>query len=838
MRAPGALDEMVDGTGQFRQHWRRILDPLFGLGREALAERARLLQLAFAEEGFASLLPGTRSVNWHCDPIPPPLSGAEFAMLEAGLEQRARLLQAILADVYGPQNLLAEGAIPPPVVFANPAFLRPCCSPEGLQGGSPLLQFYAADLVRGPEGTWRVLADRTAGAAGAAYALENRQMLTRIFPELFQSQEIWRITPFFETWQQALQRLAPEDSINPGVALLTSGHKDPAWFEHVLLARELSCRLVEAGDLTVRGGRVFLKTLRGLEPVDVLLRRQDGRTIDPLELGGSAGSGVPGLLDAARDGAVRIVNDPGAGFAEAPALSAFLPDLCLRLLGEQLRMPSLLTLWLGDPRAREIVTGDFSNWLIRPALDGTVAPVDAAELSGAGQDKLASRIAAAPWQFAATASVPPSVIPSVAKRGLEPRRLVLRLFLLFDGGRWHAMRGGLARALSDDDLLAGPLPSNATSKDVWVLVEDEDRIVSQPFVPVPPLPIRRTQGDLPARVAEDFFWFGRYLERLESAARLQRATLGRLGSPGPMPRERAELHVLMACLVHTGLVSRESTLGPGTQALRESLVRTASEDGPVALLLGDVARLAEQLRDRLTGEMYVAIVQSLRGIDEAFQQVGPASDPRSLDRLLHAMTAVLRFASTVAGLSAENMVRGGGRLFLDLGRRLERAARVATQVGFALEPQGAATQPGHIEAGLRLALELRDSTITYRSRYLTVVQPAPALDLILADEDNPRALAFQLTALRDLLTEIAGGTRTLLARAAADLLEETRAAVLSVASARHQEEAAMKLPPKLRAIEDKVSALSDRITRQYFDLLPTAHSLGVAADPLRIRGVA
>ncbi|MBV8401327.1 MAG: circularly permuted type 2 ATP-grasp protein, partial [Acetobacteraceae bacterium] len=638
MRPPGPLDEMVDGSGRFRAHWRRVLDPLFGLGREALAERARLLQVAFEEEGFASLLPGARSVDWHCDLIPVPIPGAEFARLEAGLAQRARLLQAILADVYGPQNLLAEGALPPSVVYANPAFLRPC-RVSGHEGRSaPFLHFYAADLVRGPDGTWRVLADRTDTPTGAAYAIENRRMLGRFFPELFRTQEIWRVLPFFETWQTVLQRLAPEQRANPGVALLTPGHKDPAWFEHVLLARELSCRLVEAGDLTVRSGRVFLKTLRGLDPIDVLLRRNDGRSIDPLELGFHRVSGIPGLLDAARDGAVHIVNDPGAGFAEAPALAAFLPDLARRLLGEQLMMPSVLTLWLGDPRVRAVVINDLAKWLIRPALDGTVAPVIASELSRTGQEKLVGKMAAVPWQFVATASVPPSVAPTVNGTGaLEPRRLVLRMFLLFDGSRWQAMRGGLARALAGEDVLAGPLPRHAVSKDVWVLAEDQHQVVHHAYVPIPPLSIRRAAGDLPARVAGDFFWLGRYLERLESAARVMRATIMRLGRPMPGPREQAELFVLTACLVHTGLVSRESTQGPPGMALRDAVLRSTADDGPVTLLLGDVARLSEQLRDRLTGEMYVAIMQALRGLDDAFRHVGSTADPRSMDRLSQAM---------------------------------------------------------------------------------------------------------------------------------------------------------------------------------------------------------
>ncbi|MBV9654724.1 MAG: circularly permuted type 2 ATP-grasp protein [Acetobacteraceae bacterium] len=838
MRDAGPLDEMVDGAGQFRQHWRRILDPVFGLGSDELAERSRLLQQAFADEGFASVLPGARSVHWHCDPIPLPIAGGEFAALERGLIQRAELLELILRDVYGRQTLLAEGALPPALVYPNPNFQRPCRATVGPRAhDGPLMQAYAADLVRGPDGRWQVIGDLTEAPGGAAYALENRRMLSRIFPEVFRNQEIWQLSNFFEAWQDALQRAAGPVS-NPGVALLTVGHADPAWFEHVLLARELSCALVEGRDLTVRGGQVYIKTLRGLQPVDVLLRRQEGAGIDPLEME-SRGPvfGVPGLLDAARGGSIHIYNDPGSGWAESPALSAFLPDLAFRLLDEPLLLPSVLTLWLGQEGAREMVGGSLGHWLIRPALDGSSAPLDAAALSPAGNEKLAAEIAAHPWMFAASASVAPSVAPSVGESAIEPRRIVLRMFLVHDGKGWQVMRGGLARALAPEESLSGRLPRQAMSKDVWVLVDDTAAIVGPGQVFLPPLAIRRTPADMPARIAADFFWLGRYLERLESASRLIRMTITRLGRAAPMPRERAELHVLLACLVRAGLVHEERVGSASSAALADAMLRTTAEDGAIFRLLNNVGRLSEQLRDRMTNELYATVTTSLRGVFDGFRAAQVAEPSRGLEGLSQALGDVLRLAATIAGLSAENMVRVGGRLFLDLGRRLERAEAIPAELAAALAPQGAATQPGHIETGLRLALELRDSSITYRSRYCTVVQPAPALDLVLADDDNPRALAYQLAALRDLLTEVAGAS-TATTRSVSELLEEAQAMVTDVAQAEDQALAAAQLPPRLSAIRAKITGIGERIARQYFELLPVAHAVGLEPDRVGVRGAA
>jgi uncharacterized circularly permuted ATP-grasp superfamily protein len=357
------IDEMVDGRGGVRAHWRPLLGIMGGMGAGALADRARRLDRAFEDEGIAGVLPGAkRDVAWRCDPLPMLLPAVEFAALEAGIIQRARLLEALLADLYGPQATLAEGLLPPDLVFANPGFLRACRS-RGAAPPRPLLHLYAVDLVRGPDGYWRVLADRTSAPAGPGMARENRRLLGRVMPEAFRGAQVRSMRPFFDLWQDALQRLAPPEVGDPAVALLTRGSQSPRWFEDMLLSRELSCALVECGDLTLRGGLLYLKTLQGLQRVDVLLSRVDGASLDPLETTGSGTAGVPGLLDAARHGAVRILNAPGAALAEAPALAAFLPALARRLLGEPLALPSVETLWLGSDGAAARVARE-SGWLL------------------------------------------------------------------------------------------------------------------------------------------------------------------------------------------------------------------------------------------------------------------------------------------------------------------------------------------------------------------------------------------------------------------------------------------------------------------------------------------
>jgi uncharacterized circularly permuted ATP-grasp superfamily protein/uncharacterized alpha-E superfamily protein len=833
-------DEMVDGHGGLRSHWRNLLGTFGGLGPGGLTEKARALDRAFEDEGLTAVLPGLAAKAWRCDPLPLPLPAAEFGRLEAGLAQRAELLERILQDLQGPRALLQAGALPPAMVYANPCWMRPYqTTPE--RPPQRILSVYAADLLRGPDGAWRVLADRTGAPAGIGYALENRRLLSRVMPEAFRGVHLRPLRPFFDMWQESLQRLATrrDECGPPAVALLTGGTGSAHWFEDMFLARTLSCALVEGGDLTVRQGRVWLKTLRGLQPVDVLLRRTEGRMLDPLEHDGGTLHGITGLMDAARAGHVRITNDPASAAAEAPALAAWLPALCERLLGEPLRLPSLPTLWLGDRAALARVVAAPEDWLLRPAMNGRRAGVALARLTAAERAAKLAEVAAKPYAYAASAALPPSVAPcavpagvtppGAGQPGMVPRPIILRMFLIHDGTAWQAMEGGLARVLDEAEALAGGLPRGGLSKDVWIMAGDAAETIGPAAQPAPPLSIRRNAGELPSRTADNLFWLGRYVERLEHAARLIRATLHRLDRQDLLPHELLELDLLAHCLAEARLIAPDVVPAAGaTRGLADALLATVRDSGTVGDLFAEVSQLTELVRDRLTTEMYAAFTQSLRAAHTDTQKVR-----RSLDALSHAMTAVVRYSALVAGVAAESMVRGGGWLFLDLGRRIERAMAVARAVSECLD-----LPPARSEIGLRLILELCDSAITYRGRYMTVVQPGPVLDLVLADEGNPRGLAFQLGAMRHLLDELTGPAEPSLGAAAAQLLAEARGLVHRVLAAREPAMEAALLPLPLQSIQKGVAGLSERLSRQYFALLPVAQTLGVQPAPPALRGAA
>ena len=826
-----AWDEMANGRGGLRPGWGTLVASVASLGPDGLKRRAELLDRMLVEDGVTALLPGSAPKAWRCDPLPLLISAAEFKMIEAGLAQRARLIETVLQDVYGRQDLLAEGRIPPALVYANPAFLRPCRAVDGQSHGQ-LLHIYAAELMRGPDGRWHVVADRTADAAGSAYALENRRALSRAIPELFRAQPPRRVTQFFSAWQDMLHMMVPAGTDRPGLALLTPGAEDKLWYEHVVLARELSCTLVESSDLSLRDGALFLKTLGGLQRVDVLLRRQDGRTLDPLELEATIHLGVTGLLDAARSGNVRIVNDPGTGCLEAPLWSAMLPRLAQRMIGEDLSLPSPETIWLGDPAAMARVAASPDQWRIRPALDGMVPAGDAAT-------DMLTRAAAAPSDYVATAHLRPSLAPCMTPDGLLPQPVLVRMFLLFDGTQWQALPGGFGRVLAQRDIDGGRLPLHALCKDVWIASEDEASVAGSTSYTPTILPVRRTSGDLPSRVADTFFWLGRTLERLESAARLLRATLDRLERSSLSPRESAELRSVTGCLALIGLIEAEAIGGISPPLLAERLLQVGRPRAKMPELLAEVSRMTQSLRDRLTNEVHSTLLIGLRNVGQALADLLPAAHDRSAPstrELAELSTVILGFSATVAGLAAENMLRSGGRLFLDLGRRVERAWSTARLIAQAVDYSNV-QQPGPLEPALRLSLELCDSVITYRSRYLSTLQPGPVLDLVLADESNPRALAFQLAAVRDILAELARAPGARLPTIASGLLRETRD-IARTAGTVPDRQVATTLPTQLRAIERGVTDLSEQISRQYFAILPLAQRVGGDEEPTPLRGMA
>jgi uncharacterized circularly permuted ATP-grasp superfamily protein/uncharacterized alpha-E superfamily protein len=807
---PGFYDEVLGAGTKPRPQWAALSESLTAMGNQGLTRRWREGQRLIHDNGITYNVysdPESTSRPWPLDPVPLMMDPAEWKTIEAAVIQRATLFNSILADLYGPQRLLREKMLPPELVFPNPAFLRPCWGIE--PPGGVFLHMYAADLARSPDGQWWVLADRTQAPSGAGYALENRLVTTRVLPDVFRATHIRRLANFFQTYREALQRMVPANRENPRIVLLTPGPYNETYFEHAFLARYLGYTLVEGGDLTVRDNRVYLKTLGGLLPVDVIVRRQDDQFCDPLELRGDSMLGVPALVQAVRSGNVAIANALGSGLAESPAYAAFLPGLSRLLLNEDLKIPTVATWWCGQEEPLEYVMDHLSELVLKPTFPATRGdPIFGASLSGKEREALLDRVRAEPGRYVAQERVALSTVPVWEDGPLHPRHMVVRVYAVSSGGGYVVMPGGLTRVSTSLDSMVVSIQRGGGSKDTWVLGDGP----APPFTllrpATHPLDVSRATFDLSSRVADNLFWLGRYTERVEAVVRITRAILSRFFQEEDTTRA-AGFNAGLDILAALGYIEGEKAAAAEHEVL--SMVYDPAESNGLVSNIHQVRRVAWLLRDRISVDAWLILNQ----LDQQFSKQHQPSEEFRVSAAQDRLNNAIMTLSAFGGLVMESMTRGDGWRFLDIGRRLERAIQMVELLRNGL-PKEAFGGVGVLEA----ILEMADSSITYRSRYLTSVQMDLVLDLLLVDEANPRSIAFQLARLREHIGELPGSKTSIRRpaeeRMALSLLNTVQlidVRELARSGGRAAAEAREGLLGKLVA---DLGQLSEALTRAYF----------------------
>jgi uncharacterized circularly permuted ATP-grasp superfamily protein/uncharacterized alpha-E superfamily protein len=743
-RDAAAFDELLGAGDPARPHYAKLTAALEEFGHKELARRADTSARFVHEQGITYNVYGDpRGMErpWQLDPIPLVIAPDEWRSLEAGLIQRATLLNKILADCYGQQDLIRSRWLSPALVFGQPDFLRPC---HGVRvPGDRFLHFYAADLARSPDGRWWVVSDRSQIPTGAGYALANRLVTSRILPEPFRENNVQRLAGFFREVQNTLTQLSPRRE-NARIVLLTPGPHNETYFEQAYLARYLGYMLVEGQDLTVRDNRVFLKTLSGLEQVDVILRRVDDDFCDPLELRNDSMLGVPGLLEAVRTGHVTVANALGSGLVQSPAFMSFLPGLCRHVLGEELKLPSVATWWCGQPSARKYVLEHLDRLYLKPAFRTRAIHFPAEKnLSSAALAELKRRIEFDPDLFVAQERVEFSTAPSWDGRVLAPRPVGLRVFLVAGSdGSYHVMPGGLTRIAPDTSGKFISMQRGSSSKDTWIISETPAEEITLLHGANQNVELRRTGNNLPSRLADNFFWLGRYSERADATARLLRSALLRFspeGSGGAWPL----LAPLLQTLETQGQlpdILQEPELRRNAEAFEAGLLAAifdAGHAGSLHQIIDHLQRLAMFVRDRTSNDLWRVISNLNRQI---------ASPPP--DAILFTgdsvgvLNEILLGLAAFQGLARENMTRAQAWRFLDMGLRLERAVYLCTLLEATLRSPDA-DNPSVLEA----VLEVADSSITYRSRYNLLPTIPAVFDLVLLDDKNPRSVLFQIQQL-------------------------------------------------------------------------------------------
>lgn len=752
-------DEMVTGKGQVRPHWQKLMGRLSPLAPAMLEDRHDEAVQLLRQHGATYAVygdPQGAERPWPLDLLPFVVSGDEWSAIAAGVAQRARLLNTVLADIYGPQKLIADGRLPPALLHANKRFLHPCWGAP--TPNDTYLHFSAFDLARGPDGRWLVLSNRTQAPSGAGYALENRSVVGRVLADCVGNGQVQPLAPFFAAFRESLHALLPEGQ-NARVVLLTPGPYNETYFEHVYLARHLGITLVEGNDLTVRDRTVYLKTLSGLEKVGVVLRRLDDDFCDPVEFRADSTLGVAGLMEAVRAGTVVIANALGSGVMEAAAFKPMVAELASSVLGETLLLPDLPTWWCAKDSDRAYVLEHLNRLMIKPSFAGGMKPVFGGTLTRAERRELAGKIEQDPMRYVGQEVARLSTVPVWNGHKLEPRSMILRVFVAAIGGEFAVLPGGLTRTAPGDEPVIS-MQLGGGSKDSWVTSATEgEAVVSKPAGNVSPLPLVNVPlapGELPSRVADGLFWVARYAERSDSIVRLLRTLLiGVTDAIQPWRQRDAEPILNLATWRQlVPLHDHPESFQPIT-LVQAALLDPAHPGGAVA----NFQRLiyaARRVRDRLPHDcwrIFVALENHIR------EQVGRAPPVRLLLRLEELIT----LGAALSGAVNESMTRDAGWRFMEIGKHLERAISLVGMMRGLANPPNAEPGAAPIEERRLLAAILAltdprggqgatgvgasDSTDSGFDR-------ASMLGAVLMNETDPRSLVFQLTALAEHLAAL------------------------------------------------------------------------------------
>ena len=791
----GAYDELIDVEGGIRPHWRPLVEALADFGEDEVRLRFSAADRHMRDSGVFHRIRSDDAMGteraWPLSHVPLVLDSQEWLHLKAGMIERATLVEHIIADAYGPANLVRGGILPAAVIAGSPEYLRPLAGVAPV-GGSHL-RLYAADIGRGPDGRWWVLSDRTQAPSGAGYALENRIALSRALPEIYRSLNVERLAGFFQQFRAGLAHHNVKDDARIGV--LTPGPLSETYFEHAYLARYLGFLLLEGEDLTVRGDEVFVRTITGLKPISVLWRRLDSDFADPLELNPKSRLGIPGIVQAIRKGSVFMGNALGTGIAETLSLMSFMPVIAKSVFGHRPMLPNIATWWCGQRRERDFVLENFEELAIAPAFaasspglfaQGAVLGADMSETERA-EIKAAIRLRGV--DYVGQEVVKLSTMPVWQNGRLEPRPFSLRLYVAKTEQGWTVMPGGFCRVSDTADARAITMQAGGRSADVCVV---SDRPVEQTtLLPSPEqVTIRRKPGALPSRAAENLYWLGRYLERAEATLRVLRV----LTTRGTEIAGNPVVELLIELLRDWGAIDEESEAQTIPDMIGEALTDRAMS-GALPALARAAQGTASVIRDRFSPDAWRAIHRLKTLIDRDPEGL---TETEAYDRIEGALGII----AAVSGLAQENMNRLNGWRFLDIGRRIERGIAICRLVG-KLASHDAAVDT------LWALLELGDSRITYQIRYFLAPTRSPVIDLLALDHHNPRSLAFQVNLIEQHLAELPNVMGD-------GLPSKAERLVMRLAGVLRAAEAEAFTAKRMEPIETALMRISDEVSLRFF----------------------
>ena len=826
LKSKGLIDDAFQDDGNIKPEWQYLLNSLIELGPEALRDRLEKARRILRDDGATYNIydqPESAGGAWELDLVPSVIGSESWATIEAGLLERAELFNLILRDIYGPRTLLRHRALPPEALFSHSGFLRAC---QGIQmPGEHELIIHAVDMVRRADGSMCVLSDRTQAPSGAGYVLENRTVMSRIFPSLFRDSHVHRIANYYQRLRLKLTSLAPSNDI-PRIVVLTPGAHNETYFEHAHLANYLGYPLVQSGDLVVRNGYVWMKSLSGLSKVDVILRRVDDAFCDPVELRSDSHLGIPGLLDAVRSRRVVIANPLGSGVLENPILLKYLPAISSCLLGREPRLETAKTWWAGDNKDFAYIAQHLDELVIKPIYRGSnQLSIWPSELSKAEKEELLARIRQDRMQFVAQERMEKSHVPSFTGTQLEPRPKILRTFAVAFESSYTVMPGGLTRiGLNAKDRFIS-MQEGCPSKDTWITATEPERPLDLSVADTTLAGSDSQLISLPSRVIENLYWMGRYAERAEASLRILRTAFVLLSGEEPMSMEARRIileAVSEITATQPGFIDApdELLLKPDEELLL--IIKDSNRVGSVRANLDALLLCADESKELLSSDT-IRVINDLRdalvNLESSLAGDLASAPEEALDPLVTSLMAL-------SGLMQESMVRDVGWRFMELGRRIERAAQIITTINTLITPVTSGRDQVQVLIAMLTSMEV---LITYRRRHRARMSVERGLELVMLEANNPRSLLFQLERLEEHLHKLPqrddkGPGLEEEARAlleASSRLKLSRLDELLEAEDNSREE----LSRLLTKLEQLVSLCSNAISDKYFEHRVDSHQL-------------
>jgi len=822
-----SYDEVLDVNGRVKPHWEALFSTLQKLGIKELKNRNLEIISKLRENGVTyNVYEGLNGFNhpWQLDPIPFLIEQKEWNLIAKGLQQRALLLDLILRDIYGPRNLVKDAVIPAELVFDNTGFCRPCMDiilPTDRQ-----ITLFAADMARGPDGQMWILDNRTQAPSGSGYTLENRIVMSKLLPELADGMYVSKLSPYFNSLQNTVLKLSDKSKDAPNIVYLTPGPNNEAYFEHAYLASYLGYTLAQGDDLMVRNGCVYLKSIDGLQKVDVIIRRIDDDWCDPLELREDSKIGIPGLLQAIRMGNVQVLNPPGTSVLENHAFLAFMDNICLYFLGEKLIMPSVATWWCGHAKELKYVVSHIDELIIKKAnRKSKFRSIYGRLLNKTEREELIRKISHHPHEYIAQQEVSLSTTPSLIDGNIVPRYASLRAFLVADENGYHVMQGGLTRSSPVKDRFVISNQYGGLSKDTWI-VSDKTENIQEKIVLTTPASVNK-HISLPSRSAENLFWVGRYCERTMAVIKFMNITINVLNLDRNFGGSAKQEHikVLLQSLTHLsstypGFMEEEDLLLSDPYPEIIDLVSNSDRPGTIAANLGSFLHSVGAVRNQWDLEIW-RIVDL---IDHGYQEIRNASVmnsnniQRTLDGLYNNMFMFL-------GVISESMPRDNSFLLLETGKLIER---ILSRISVIQSNFGVKNSESVENELIEATLINHHLLVNYRQIYKSQLSVEAMLDMVLLEKTLPFSIVYMLDELKSNLGKLPSTTRgERLNEAQKSVLEAStlvKLASISALSKCNEDLERDKLFDLLSEVSRLISSVSWTLTNMYFSHTVMQHS--------------